>query len=67
MELLLTNRPIDAPQALAWGMVTEVVAVDQVSARAMELAQQLARLPGQAVAGCPTGVRFVARASVGAA
>jgi len=38
-----------------------------LSARAMELAQQLARLPGQAVAGCPTGVRLVARASVGAA
>jgi 2-(1,2-epoxy-1,2-dihydrophenyl)acetyl-CoA isomerase len=50
MELLLTNRPIDAQQALAWGMVTEVVADDQLSARAMELAQQLARLPDQAVA-----------------
>ena len=50
MELLLTNRPIDAEQALAWGMVSEVVDDEQLPARAMELAQQLARLPDQAVA-----------------
>ena len=61
MELLLTNRPIDAPQALAWGMVTEVVAVDQVSARAMELAQ---RWPGFPVRPSPA-VRLASGSSSG--
>lgn len=42
MRLLLTGEPIDAPTALAWGLVSEVVAPAELQARALSLAQRIA-------------------------
>src|SRR5437868_12767872 len=43
MELLLLNRALPAAEALGWGLVNEVVDDEQLPARALELAEQLAR------------------------
>ncbi|HEY4447785.1 MAG TPA: enoyl-CoA hydratase-related protein [Steroidobacteraceae bacterium] len=42
MELLLLNRALPAEEALAWGLVNEVVADEQLLARALEVAEKLA-------------------------
>ena len=42
MQLLLTGRPFSAQQALQWGLVTELLPSDQLLARALELAEQIA-------------------------
>ncbi len=42
MQLLLTGRPFSAQQALQWGLVTELMPSDQLLARALELAEQIA-------------------------
>jgi enoyl-CoA hydratase/carnithine racemase len=41
-ELFLTARPVDAAEALSWGLVNEVV--DDVEARSVELASEIASL-----------------------
>jgi enoyl-CoA hydratase/carnithine racemase len=41
-ELFLTARPVDASEALSWGLVNEVV--EDVPSRAVELASQIAAL-----------------------
>jgi enoyl-CoA hydratase/carnithine racemase len=41
----ITRRWIDAQDALAIGLVAEVVAAAKLESRALELAQRLARLP----------------------
>ncbi len=41
-HMILTGQPIDAAAALAFGLVTEVVAGDALPGRARELAQQIA-------------------------
>jgi enoyl-CoA hydratase len=41
-QMILTGQPVDAAGALAFGLVTEVVAADALLARARELALQLA-------------------------
>jgi 2-(1,2-epoxy-1,2-dihydrophenyl)acetyl-CoA isomerase len=43
MELLILNRTLLASEALAWGLVNEVVADDQLLGRAMEVAEQLTK------------------------
>src|SRR5438034_5135666 len=43
MELLLLNRALPAAEALTWGLVNEVVSDAQLPARALEIAEQLAR------------------------
>ena len=43
MELLLLNRALPAAEALAWGLVNEVVADEQLPARAAEIAAVLAQ------------------------
>lgn len=43
MELLLLNRTLPASEALAWGLVNEVVADEQLLTRALEVAEQLAQ------------------------
>jgi 2-(1,2-epoxy-1,2-dihydrophenyl)acetyl-CoA isomerase len=43
MELLLLNRALPAAEALTWGLVNEVVSDEQLAARALEIAEQLAR------------------------
>jgi enoyl-CoA hydratase/carnithine racemase len=42
MEMLLTGEPIDAPTALAWGLVNRVVPPDRLHAEALELAHTIA-------------------------
>ena len=44
-ELMLTNRMLKADEALDWGLVNEVVAADELKARAQELAATLADGP----------------------
>ena len=45
MELLLLNRALDAEEALAWGLVNEVVADERLLGRALEVAERLAHGP----------------------
>ncbi|HUL19308.1 MAG TPA: enoyl-CoA hydratase-related protein [Steroidobacteraceae bacterium] len=42
MELLLMNRTLSAAEALSWGLVNEVVGDEEVQARALAIAEQLA-------------------------
>jgi len=41
-ELMITNRRLDADTALAWGLINEVVAPEQLQTRVTALAEQLA-------------------------
>lgn len=50
MELLLTNRVIDAAEALKIGLLTQVVADDQLWNASFALAQELAKAAPQALA-----------------
>src|ERR1700686_4161181 len=50
MELLLLNRVLSAAEALTWGLVNEVVSDEQLPARALEIAEQLARGPSPRLA-----------------
>lgn len=50
MKMVLTGLPVNAHEALAMGLASEVVADDQVLPRAMELAAHIAALPPLAVA-----------------
>ena len=43
MEMLLTGAELDANRALAWGLVNEVVEEGQAPARAIRLAEEMAR------------------------
>jgi enoyl-CoA hydratase len=45
LDLILTGRPVPAPEALAMGLVNRVVPVGQALAAAQELASELAALP----------------------
>jgi 2-(1,2-epoxy-1,2-dihydrophenyl)acetyl-CoA isomerase len=44
-EYAFTNQPINAQQALAWGMVNRLAPADQIQQQAMEWAQEIARGP----------------------
>jgi enoyl-CoA hydratase len=48
-ELMFTGEPIDAPTALAWGLVNRVVPPGQARATALELARALASRPNRAL------------------
>lgn len=48
VELLLLNRTLSADEALAWGLVNEVVADERLRERALEVAERLAHGPGGA-------------------
>jgi enoyl-CoA hydratase/carnithine racemase len=41
-HMILSGQPIDAAQAEAWGLVTEVVAPERLAGRALELARRIA-------------------------
>jgi len=45
LEMILTGRVVDAPEALSWGLVNEVVPVDKHLQRALEIVEGLARFP----------------------
>lgn len=45
MDMILSGRRVDAPEALAFGLANRVVASGQALAEALEWAQQLAALP----------------------
>lgn len=49
MDMILTGRVLDAPTALAWGLVTEVVPRGAARARAVALAHELAAFPQAAL------------------
>ena len=49
LELLLTNRRLPASEALAWGLVSEVVDDDQLLGRALTFAEGLAPVPAYAL------------------
>jgi enoyl-CoA hydratase len=55
-ELMFLGEPIDAPTALAWGLVNRVVPAGQALPAALELAATLARLPGRALTLCKQAV-----------
>jgi 2-(1,2-epoxy-1,2-dihydrophenyl)acetyl-CoA isomerase len=48
-EWLTTGRRLDATEARAWGLVSEVVAADELAARAHEVAELFAAMPTRAV------------------
>jgi enoyl-CoA hydratase len=50
-DLLLGMRGLDAPTALAWGLLTEVVAAAEIDARVREMAERIATAPRPAVQG----------------
>lgn len=52
MEMVLFGEPFTATHARECGLVNEVLAVDQVEARAMERAQKLAQQPPNALRTC---------------
>ena len=45
MEILALDRPISAEQALTWGLVTEVVENGQAVNRALDMVQEITKLP----------------------
>jgi 2-(1,2-epoxy-1,2-dihydrophenyl)acetyl-CoA isomerase len=49
-EWMSSGRKLPADEALAWGLVSEVVPADALPARAAELAAELAMLPTRAIA-----------------
>jgi enoyl-CoA hydratase len=62
-QLMLTGQFIDAPQALQWGIVNEIVAADRLLARCLKLGEAIAAsnskcigLLREALAGAPEAV-----------
>jgi enoyl-CoA hydratase len=45
LDMILTGRVVEAPEALDWGLVTEVVDAGEPLERALEIAEGLARFP----------------------
>lgn len=56
-ELILLNKPFTADEAVAWGLVGEVVPADEVSERSATLAAQLAAGPTLAYATAKRAIR----------
>ncbi|HEY0538176.1 MAG TPA: enoyl-CoA hydratase-related protein [Actinoallomurus sp.] len=56
-ELVLTGRRIDAATAYGWGLLNEVVEPETLLDRARELADELAALPGPALARSKAALR----------
>jgi len=49
-QAYLRNTPIDAAEALEWGLINEIVPADELRARALALATELAHGPNRAFA-----------------
>lgn len=56
-EMILLGEMIDAPTALAWGLLNRVAPAGQVRAAAIELAGRLAAGPAQALYACKLALR----------
>jgi enoyl-CoA hydratase len=66
-QLAVTGARIDAAQALAWGLVNEVVAHDALAERVSGLAQEIVQKAPGAVAAAKHATGFAAEAELGAA
>ncbi|HEV2030467.1 MAG TPA: enoyl-CoA hydratase/isomerase family protein [Candidatus Dormibacteraeota bacterium] len=60
-DLLLARPVLGAPEALAWGLVTEVVPAGDIDRRTRELAEMLAASPRSAVEGTKASLQLAAR------
>jgi enoyl-CoA hydratase/carnithine racemase len=67
MRWMLTGDTFDAPEAHRIGLVQEVVSVEQVESRTLEIAQRIASAAPLAVAATLRNARLAARASEAAA
>jgi enoyl-CoA hydratase len=67
MRWMLTGDTCDAPEAHRIGLVQEVVSVEQVESRTLEIAQRIASAAPLAVAATLRNARLAARASEAAA
>jgi enoyl-CoA hydratase/carnithine racemase len=56
-EIVLAGRPIGAEEAVRIGLASEIVAADELNARAQAFAEQLAALPPLAYAAVKDGLR----------
>jgi len=56
-EMLMLGITIKADRALSIGLVKEIVSLDQLEAKAEELAKQLAKIPVVAMRACKTAMR----------
>jgi enoyl-CoA hydratase/carnithine racemase len=45
LEMILTGRVLEAPEALSWGLLNEIVSAGKHLERALEIAEGLARFP----------------------
>lgn len=63
-EILMLNNTLSADAALRLGLATEVVPLDQLPERTMEIAQQLARGPHRTYAGIKKGLHQSADATL---
>jgi 2-(1,2-epoxy-1,2-dihydrophenyl)acetyl-CoA isomerase len=50
-ELMMTNRVLTAREALEWGVINQVVAPDELTSKAEQIASQFAQGPTQAFGG----------------
>ena len=64
MEMLLTGRRIDAPEAKHWGLVNEIVPAAHLMSRAREIADRLAEGPALVFAAIKEIVRETAHLSI---
>jgi enoyl-CoA hydratase/carnithine racemase len=60
-DLLLARPVLSAPEALAWGLITEVVPAGAIDRRTRELAEMLAASPRSAVEGTKASLQLSAR------
>jgi 2-(1,2-epoxy-1,2-dihydrophenyl)acetyl-CoA isomerase len=51
LDLMITNRTLSAAEAMEWGLVSRVVADDQLAAEALRLAREIAQGPTGAFGG----------------
>jgi enoyl-CoA hydratase/carnithine racemase len=65
-DLLLAMPVLRASEALAWGLITEVVAARDIEQRTRELAEMLAAAPRSAVEGTKSSLGLAARGVTGA-
>jgi enoyl-CoA hydratase/carnithine racemase len=62
-DWMLLNRPLDAQEGLAWGLVTQVCPVGELEGAVEEVGARLAGLPSRAQALTKAGLRLAAESS----